>query len=869
MSSASENQTIGPYRVIGSLGKGGMGEVLLAKDPRLHRKVAIKQIRGGEHPEARQRFQREARLAASLSHASIVSIFDFVEQEDHEYLVMELVDGPSLKVWLEGKVSFEEKLRVAEQIAAGLQYAHRFGVVHRDLKTENVLITPEGQAKIADFGIARRFQAAAELAQDETADANTRDRTELLTREGALIGTYRSMSPEQAQGERADFRSDLFSFGVLLYEMFAGLSPFLADKPLETLFNLISRPHPELDQVAPGLPRPLVRLIDQLLEKDRELRPRSTDEVLQQLRQIRRAVEEADGVTLGEAAPLPEKKKVRVKGLSLGLGSSLIVLVAGLTFSRFWGSPPPLKEIAVLRPIVEGQIPQEDLPATIWFAAQARLADFEGWVLKSTGEVDEALDGMPDQASKTELADALGVDEFLGIVLSCDSTGCGVHLERWQGEKGVENTEDFRLDTEESNLAARSTIVYVDKLFEEPVIKKGRDREASQELFEKMRVVRKEITTGSDLKATLTKLSELRREVPSFVEVAAFEAEVARRLFRSTNEQNYLEQANRVLDEALKAAPADVTLLLAKSWLTISEEQHEAAEKTLAKLDQVAPADSRRLEMRAYLLEIKGETAKALEIRRRALEKRPSLKRRQALALLLTNRANWVEARAELDRVLAKAPHYKQSVLLRAQIELLVGDTERAIPRYKEVLVRFDEPVTRSELATCHLLQGDGENAEMEIKKALALAPENPYFKLVWAEALGLQSRQQEAEEIYREVIQALEAEPPKTRGSYVSLSARAQAHARLGEMEKSVELLSLAMKKAPEGDTQAAVDAALVYTLVKEKVNSLIHIKKVVEYGRGGWLSQPPFEVWRGDPEIGPLLPPPRIKEYQGAAAP
>ena len=191
--------SIGPYQVIRPLGGGGMGEVFLVYDPRLERQVAIKRIRAADAPgsEPRSRFLREARVAAALAHPAIVQVFDLLSDDGLDYIVMEYVAGSTLRQALAaGPFSRENGLAVALAIARGLAYAHEQGVVHRDLKTENILLGPDGRVKIADFGIARRLGEEA---------------GETLTRKGMVLGTWRVMSPEQVCGDPVDARTDLFS----------------------------------------------------------------------------------------------------------------------------------------------------------------------------------------------------------------------------------------------------------------------------------------------------------------------------------------------------------------------------------------------------------------------------------------------------------------------------------------------------------------------------------------------------------------------------------------------------------------------------------------------------------------------------------
>ncbi len=301
---ADSQENLGPYQVTSRLGAGGMGEVFLAYDPRLDRQVAIKRIRtdGGHETERRSRLQREAKVAAGLVHSAIVQIFDLLTLGEVDHIVMEYVPGTSLRRALDaGPLPLPEGLAIACAVADGLAYAHQKGVIHRDLKSENVLISPEGEAKIADFGIARRLAAAGESTG------------ETLTRDGAVMGTFRSMSPEQACGDPLDARTDLFSFGVLLYETFTGESPFLADSNARTVERLFNHRPPPARQRAPGLPPSLSDLIDHLLAKEPGLRPRDALEVAERLHAIEQAVRHESEATMvagatgstGKAVPAP------------------------------------------------------------------------------------------------------------------------------------------------------------------------------------------------------------------------------------------------------------------------------------------------------------------------------------------------------------------------------------------------------------------------------------------------------------------------------------------------------------------------------------------------------------------------------------
>jgi eukaryotic-like serine/threonine-protein kinase len=267
----ADSERIGPYRVIRKLGAGGMGEVVLAHDDRLDRLVAIKRLHDDHAatPDRRERFRREARIVARLNHPAIVQIHDVLHQDDHDYLIMEYIEGRTLRERCDaGPMSVAEVLGIVHQIALGMAAAHDLGVIHRDLKAENILITPADRAKITDFGIAK-------LHGDDT-----------LTADGAIVGTFRAMSPEQALGRAIDHRSDLFSFGILLYEALAGISPFRAETSFVTVQRLVSDDPRPITELVPSIPGDLASLLHQLLAKEPLLRPRDFHEVADALLEL-------------------------------------------------------------------------------------------------------------------------------------------------------------------------------------------------------------------------------------------------------------------------------------------------------------------------------------------------------------------------------------------------------------------------------------------------------------------------------------------------------------------------------------------------------------------------------------------------------
>jgi tRNA A-37 threonylcarbamoyl transferase component Bud32/dipeptidyl aminopeptidase/acylaminoacyl peptidase len=318
---------LGPYEILAPLGAGGMGEVYRAKDPRIDRTVALKVLpeKFFEDSERRGRFEREAKLLASLNHPGIAVLYSFEEisgsslspasQSTLHILVMELLEGETLRSALAGaKVSTKKALEWARQMAQGLAAAHEKGIVHRDLKPENVFVTKDGRIKILDFGLAKLTQA------EESPDVTNLPTATRGTEPGIIMGTLGYMSPEQVKGKPADARSDIFSFGAILYEMLSGQRAFHRETAAETISAILKEDPPDLSVTNQNVPPGLERLVAHCLEKNPEQRFHSAHDLAFDLESLSGST--APGPPAGEIAKRGRRTRA-VLGVVLVVGAAL------------------------------------------------------------------------------------------------------------------------------------------------------------------------------------------------------------------------------------------------------------------------------------------------------------------------------------------------------------------------------------------------------------------------------------------------------------------------------------------------------------------------------------------------------------------
>src|SRR5258707_2612393 len=341
-------RTIGHYKISKRIGTGGMGDVYLANDMTAGRKAALKLLpmRFTSDAERLKRFEQEARALVGLNHPNILTVYEIGEDHSTHYIASELIEGETLRQRLmRGRIEVGEAVDVAIQVASALAAAHETGIVHRDIKPENIMLRPDGYVKVLDFGIAKLAESAFAQATADRAGSMTLAETNL----GSILGTVRYMSPEQARGAPVDKGTDIWSLGVVLYEMVTGHAPFAGYTPAETMSSILEKEPPPLTNYLAHAPAELHQIISRTLRKEREERYQSAHELLEALQSLRRSMEFKAALERSTKAPL------WLRWARSPIASVLLLLVAALALALpfYWHRNRPLssipeKSIAVL-----------------------------------------------------------------------------------------------------------------------------------------------------------------------------------------------------------------------------------------------------------------------------------------------------------------------------------------------------------------------------------------------------------------------------------------------------------------------------------------------------------------------------------------
>ena len=800
-------QTIGSFKITHKIGAGGQGTVYKATDTKLGRAVVIKvlptELTGKD--TNLKRFDREARLASSLDHPNICTIFDLGEQDGLHYIVMQYVEGRNVRQLVNGRpLELDSALRIAIQVTDALTAAHARGIIHRDIKSGNVMVTDAGQVKILDFGLAKLL--------DENEPQAGVDRVE-LTEVGVPYGTATYAAPEQARGDKVDSRADIFSTGVLLYEMLTGTWPFRGKTTVEVRYAVMNAAAKPLAEARPGpLPAQLQQILDKAMAKD----PRDRYQKISELRdELRKVLQQVSSGEQFDVAAAPARH----------MGGSSAVSRAMRWLKRMGGgevhtsapqltSKPATTEApdASFTTITEREkkslavLPFKNLnndPASSFYefaladAVITELARIRSLVVRPSSVMSK-YQGQP--VDPADVGRELNVDAVL-------SAGF-IHI----GER-------FRVTAQLLDVRS-SEIIWSEKIDASADDVIAVQDEITQRIVDGLR-----LELSPDEQAGLEKTKTVNAE--AYDEFLRGRDRFARFIFRTVAG----EDCDAAIQHFTRATELDPEFGLAYDGLGAAH-----VNRVFKGLGGAGDFE-------------KAETAfnKALAIDPNIIEAR------MLMVFVQLWRGQKAKAREEVERMRRQAPNEAVVHFVKATLHRLDGEYERALRAYDR-LVRLDPAsfvVVSYNRALIFLYEGKFEEAQRELDRARSVEPNNPLLNTVRALALYYTRRPAEAEQILREVLQA----NPNLHGVRPTL---AMCLSRQGKHEAALAELTDSVIRNASVDPDIAYAVGSVYALEGDTDQALGWLRRSISLGNGNkpcFEGDPNLKSLRGDPRFGELM--------------
>jgi serine/threonine-protein kinase len=879
----------GRYELLEKLGAGGMGEVWRARDQDLQRDIAVKFLpeRFASDPRRLGRFAQEARAASSLNHPNIVTIHEIGETSGLPYIVMELVEGQTLRALVHGRpLPPQRLLGIGGQLADGLAKAHAAGIVHRDLKPENVMVRSDGFAKILDFGLAKLRASDSGGGDAVWFDSNEPTwpggSPSPQTAAGVVLGTVGYMSPEQARGRGVDYRSDQFALGAILYEMATGQQAFRRETPAQTLAAIIEQPPEPIATLNPAFPAPARWIIERCLAKEPAERYASTLDLARELHNVREHLAEvgssgASGSTSG--ATMPPRRPRRPLWVA-GIAAAALLLVGGafavvpplrerLTVALKLRPVPREKGIAVLpfrttSPEQDDQYRSDGLTETL-AARLSQLERFHGslWVVPAS-EVRQAGVTSAEGARR-----AFGVTlivtgslQRIGDRLRLNASlvdAVGLRQLRALGPSDY-RPDDLSLQDEMVEQVARMLEVALGPQEQQVLQAGGTSVGTAYALYLQARGHLQRYEQTDSLEQAISLLQQALQQDPAYALAYAGLAEAQWRLYRLTKNPDLVELARKGCERALRLndllAPVHVTLGIIRAGTGEAERALTDFDRALA-LD---PTDADAVREKAQAYETLGRAKEAEDTYLRAIRLRPAYwGNHSGLGALYWRQGRYAEAERAFRRVIELTPDNVRGYANLGGILHVAGRDEEAVAALDRSMAIRPTYAAASNLGTIQFMSGRFVAAARAYEKALELdAHDYRLWRNLAASHYWAPGERAKAGAAYERAARLAEEQIRVNPRDAAVLVDLADCHAMLGDRERSRGELAKALALAPH-DVEVQQTAASVYEQLGDREAALRWTRRALAAGY-------PREQLERDPGLAALRADPRFPRAEPA---